>query len=85
MMSDNSSIEDLIIEIIARQGVKRFRDLREGLEALNTAVSPLELRVIVADMVRRGLLGKEVCGKLKSFSFKLVGQSNLRGYPVRNS
>lgn len=82
MSSSNLDIKDLIIKLISRYEVKTFFELRNMLEASGITVDPLVLRTIIADMVREGLLKKEVSSNSKRFLFKPL---NLRCHPISYS
>lgn len=82
MSSNNSGIKDLIIKLISQYEVKTFYELRTMLEASGITIDPVVLRTIIADMVRGGLLKKEVSSSSKKFLFKPL---NLGGHPIRYS
>ncbi len=66
MSLNSSSIRDLIIKLFSEHGIMRFHELKEMLEVLGIVVDAVELRTLIADMVREGLLHKEVGSGLRS-------------------
>ncbi|MEM0361542.1 MAG: hypothetical protein QXH57_01440 [Sulfolobales archaeon] len=82
MSLNDSDIKDLIIKLILQREVKTFYELKTVLEASGITLDPLTLRSIIADMVREGLLKKEVSTNSKKFLFKPL---NLRCNPIRYS
>lgn len=72
MSPEISNIKELIIEFLTRNELRNFHELREYLETLNVVIGAVELRALIAEMLREGLLIKEVESSSKKFRIQLA-------------
>ncbi|MEM1982650.1 MAG: hypothetical protein QXZ10_04060 [Sulfolobales archaeon] len=72
MSPEISNIKELIIKFLTRNELRNFHELREYLETLNVVIGAVELRALIAEMLREGLLIKEVESSSKKFRIQLA-------------
>lgn len=72
MSLEISNIKELIIKFLTRNELRNFHELREYLETLNVVIGAVELRALIAEMLREGLLIKEVESSSKKFRIQLA-------------
>lgn len=72
MSLGNSKIKELVIELLSQQELKNFVEIKERLESLNISVGPVELRTLIAELIRERLISKELATPSKKFVLKLI-------------
>jgi len=73
-MDDGVDLKDLILKLIKERGPMTYDKLKQTLFKMGVYVNQLEVRLLLSDLIRSGVICKEPSPEIRKFLLKICTQ-----------